>query len=84
MHSVLLAIWRNQEVPKFAINAIVERIFIIFGFWYFRFGPDFPVIIINSLPNKWLTIAIIIECSVVKKLYTLALILLYLGLNFGD
>jgi hypothetical protein len=72
-------------MPKFAINAIAGRIFIISGFWYFRFGPGFSVIIINSLSNKWLTIAIIVvECSVVEKLYTLALVLLYLGLNFGD
>jgi hypothetical protein len=72
-------------VPKFAINAVAGRIFMIFGFWYFRFGPGFPIIIINSLSNGWLTIAIIIVgCFVVKKLYTLALVLLCLGLDFGD
>jgi hypothetical protein len=57
----------------------------IFGFWYFRFGPGFPIIIINSLFNEWLTIAIIIvECSIVVKLYIFALVLLYFSLGFSD
>jgi hypothetical protein len=70
---------------RIAVNAITGKIFIISGFWYFRFGPGFLIIIINSLSNKWLIIAIIvIKCFVVEKLYILALILFYLGLNSGD
>jgi hypothetical protein len=48
--------------------------------------PDFPIIIINSLSNKWLTIAIIIiiKYFIVEKLYIFALILFCLSLDFSD